>query len=73
MPKKRKLAPSRLNDYTLHLLKNRPRHITYAHIAEQTGLGRDWLQEYSRSRFDSPGVKQVETLYRYLTGHDLDV
>lgn len=50
---------------TKRLLKQRPKNITLALIAEETGLKDDWLQSLLYKDIDA-GVKKVETLYNYL-------
>lgn len=57
---------------TRQLLKERPRHITLALIAEETNLTSDWLETllYKKDKPDKifdPGVIKIETLYNYLS------
>ena len=53
---------------TLTLLKNRPPHITFPMIAEDTKLSTEWIKSFSKrgAKFDS-GSDRIVTLYNYLT------
>lgn len=57
---------------TKQLLKERPKNITLALIAEETGLTKDWLDMllYRKPKEDGreldPGIKRLEILYNYL-------
>ena len=57
---------------TRELLKNRPKHITLKLIAEETNLGKPWLdsllykKDVDEDQLFDPGVRKIETLYNYL-------
>lgn len=59
---------SELLEETFELLRNRPRHVTYAKIEKDTGISHHWINAMSRQTpaIEDPGVKRVETLNRYL-------
>jgi hypothetical protein len=57
---------SRLLRRTQRLLRNRPRTVTYEHIATETKLGVRWLQQFAGNKIEDPGVRKVETLYHFL-------
>ena len=55
-------------DETLRLLRHRPTALTYRQIAADTGLPIHWLHLLGKSNgVSDPGVRRVETLYRYLS------
>jgi hypothetical protein len=58
---------------TRELLANRPRPLTYAHIAGDTGLTVRWLEAFAGGKMDDPSCAKVETLYEVLAGKKLDV
>jgi hypothetical protein len=62
---------SDLLELTRELLINRQRNCTYRKIQRDTGLSEYWLALFANSREHDPGVRKVETLYRYLTGQAL--
>lgn len=62
-----------LRDRTRELLHNRNRTLTYKAIESDTGLNRKWLAKFSRGLAKNPGVVHVETLYVYLSKHELKV
>lgn len=57
---------------TRELLKNRPKHLTLKLIAEETNLGKPWLdsllykKDIDEDQLFDPGVRKIETLYNYL-------
>jgi hypothetical protein len=53
---------------TRRLLKERPKNITLALIAEETELTSDWLESLLYKDKIDPGVKRIELLYNYLSG-----
>jgi hypothetical protein len=64
-----------LRETTLILLRNRPRHLTYADIAEllQTkGLTKHWIQRFVNGRCENVNVDFVQAIYEYFKG-DLTV
>lgn len=68
-------SPS-LNDKTLELLRNRPRHVTYANIAEALAeicpqATEIWLQNYVAGRTTFPHADRVQAVYEYLSGNKL--
>ena len=56
-----------LLDKTLQLVRNRPRTMTYDHIASETGLKKAWLEAFAAGRIPDPGVRKVETLFAFLS------
>ena len=64
---------SKLVARTRVLLANRPRTVTYAHIATATGLKVRWLERFAVDDETDPACGKVETLYEFLTGSPLDV
>ncbi len=53
-------------EQTIKLLKERPKHITLALIAEETNLTLPWLESILYKEID-PGVSKIEELYNYLS------
>ena len=65
---------SKLAARTRVLLANRPRLVTYAHIAAETGLSPRWLERFASDRASGDfHCGKVERLYEYLSGKSLDV
>jgi hypothetical protein len=64
---------SELLNSTLHLVRNRPRHLTYKVISNDTGLPIQFLQDLMGSRIKSPGVTRIETLYNYFASAPLAI
>lgn len=60
---------TKLRDDTRAALLNRPRTLTFAMIADATGLTAHWLAAFAGGRIDNPGVVSVETLHTYLTNY----
>lgn len=58
--------PSIFLEQTKTLLRNRPKNLTLALIAEETELGEAWLETILYKKNFDPGVNKVETLYNYL-------
>lgn len=65
---------SKLAARTRVLLANRPRPVTYAHIATATGLSPRWLERFASDTASGDfHCGKVEKLYEFLTGKPLDV
>lgn len=58
---------------TRELLQNRPRTVSYAMIADDTGLTLRWIQEFATNTDADYGACRVEQLYIYLSGKQLAV
>lgn len=43
------------------------------HIAAETSLSYSWLVSFMLNRCGNPAVNRVETLYEFLSGHELEV
>lgn len=41
--------------------------LTRREIAEQTGLGKDWLDALALGSIHDPGVRKIEKLHRFLS------
>lgn len=63
--------PGKLMTKVQELLKNDER--TLPEIFRATGIPFYWLKSFSSGKYANPSVNRVETLYRYLTGKDLEV
>lgn len=68
-----KRFPSKLEDKARLLLCNAPRNITFVKIAKDTGLGVNWLSDFSMGQLKHPSAGRVETLYNYLSEKPLEV
>ena len=51
------------------------RHTTQTHadISEATGIPIAWINQFSVSRSQNPGVARVQRLYEYLSGKRLEL
>jgi hypothetical protein len=58
---------SKLHETTLKMLRDRPSTLSMREIAEETGLGYDWLRSLNSGRIPSPGILKIERLYEYLS------
>lgn len=68
MPRNKEKMRTSLRDVTLKMLRERPKHITYNKISEETGLTERWLQAFAHGKIVDPGVNETQTLYEYATG-----
>lgn len=55
-----------LHDETRRLLRERPKTLSLRQIAEDTGLGVEWIKKVLYEEDMDPGVNKVQTLYEYL-------
>ncbi len=62
-----------LLERTLFLVRNRPASLTLEQIAKDTTINHNWLKAFSMARYGNPRVKEVERLYVYLSGKQLDL
>jgi hypothetical protein len=62
---------SKLLKKTIELYENRPISITNEIISEKTGLGYPWICGFRNS--EEVGVVKIETLYKFLSGKELEV
>jgi hypothetical protein len=53
-------------DVVLDLLERRPRTMSTRKIAEEAGLGKDWIDKLSQGVIENPGALRLRTLYEYL-------
>lgn len=60
-------------DKTRAALLQRPRGLTLAQIAIESGLPLYWLQALARNVSDDPGVCKIETLFNYLSAKESNV
>lgn len=58
------MSDKTLLDSTLDMLRE---HKRYRQIAEDTGLGYEWLTKLAQGRIPDPGVKRIEALHAYLS------
>lgn len=58
---------------TLALLKERPKSVYLKDIAEASGVTLKWLEAFHAGRILNPGVINLEKLYNYLSGGNLNV
>ena len=58
---------------TLHLLRQRPRSVTYEKIEEATGLKASWLSMLASDDIKDPSVNSIQKLYEFLSGKKLNV
>lgn len=70
------MASVNLNDRTLELLRNRPRTLSYAKLAEamkdiHPAVTLSWIQQYAHGRYTFPPIDRVQALYEFLTGKPL--
>jgi hypothetical protein len=64
----------KLEEKTRDLWANRPRGVTYAIAAQETGLTARWIEHFAQNNGNGNySVTSVETLYVYLTGEPLNV
>lgn len=64
---------TRLRDKVLHIVRNRPVHMTLKKISEDTSLPLGWLKMFAQGKIDDPSCNRIETLYEYLCGEQLKV
>lgn len=57
--------------HTRELLKNRPRTLTLAQIAEDSGVSLGWLNAFSAGLYSEPSVVRVQKVFERLTGEKL--
>lgn len=72
------MAGSSLNERTLHLLRDRPRYLTYERLAQEIapacqGVTATWLFQYVNGRTAFPHVDRVQAVYEFLSGNKLFV
>lgn len=70
------MASVKLTDKTLELLRNRPRTMTYATIAEAMKetcpqITASWLHQYVNGRHRFPHTDRIQALYEFLAGKPL--
>jgi hypothetical protein len=68
---KHKVFPSAIQEKTLVLLSELPRHITLKEVANATGLSHAWLSDFSMQKLKHPSIGRVEALYNYLTNKNI--
>jgi hypothetical protein len=77
MADKVQIPRSRLYSRTLELLRERPKPLTLAKIASDTGLTETWLwsiaSQKTKNNDGSPQVDRVVVLYEYLTHRQLHI
>lgn len=61
------MAAETLFEATNRLLKNCPRHITFADIAAGSGLTASWISMFSRGQIPDPGVHKIQQLFDYMS------
>ena len=62
---------SSLCAHTLSMLQNRSVKLTYRKIAEDTKIAEGWLSMFGKGKISNPGIRQVQTLYEYLSKKQL--
>jgi len=68
-----------LNLRTLALLRDRPRHLTYAKLAQLMSNAScrpvtvHWIHSYQSNRLENPDVDRIQALYEILTDKCLNV
>ena len=51
---------------TYTLLKDKPKRLTFADIAEATGIEAAWIRSFSSGRILDPSVNRIEALNAFL-------
>jgi hypothetical protein len=64
---------TRLRDTTIALYNQRLKTSTRDEIAAASGLSRTWLLNFGRGSLPFPSVNNVECLYEYLTGRQIEL
>lgn len=59
-------------DKTLDLLQNRSVKLPFKKIAQDTGIGKRWLEMFAKDEIPNPGVNTIQTLYEYLSKKRLE-
>ena len=75
MPRKlvHTMTDSVLYKTTILLLENRPYCITYAELAEASGVSESWIKALGQGRMHDPSVVKVEKLYNALSAAPLEL
>ena len=60
-----------LSERARALLYNRPVHIGYKNIADETGLTYGWIQSFAKGEGKDYGANRVQKLYEFLTNKPL--
>jgi hypothetical protein len=50
---------------TMRRLQVRPKRMSFAQIAEETGLEADWIRHFANGRIPQPSVNRIEVLRNY--------
>ncbi len=58
---------STLCEHTLELLRSRSRLLTHKQIERDTKIPVGWLALFTTGKIHNPGVRQIQTLYEYLS------
>lgn len=62
-----------LLERTLTLVRNRPPSLTLEQIANDANLNHNWVKAFAMARYPNPRVREVERLYTYLSGKQLEL
>lgn len=68
-----KMVESVLFHTTFRLLEERPRTVTYADLATQSGVPEAWIKAFGQGRMRDPSVVRVEKLYNALSDEPLEL
>lgn len=63
----------KLRPRALELVRNRPPSMTLKQLAQEAGVNLDWLKSFSSNRMKTPTVDNVERVYTYLSGKELEL
>jgi uncharacterized protein YdbL (DUF1318 family) len=65
--------PSKIKDKVIELLNAAPRELTYAKIANDTGLSEQWIGQLAKRKIIHASSVRLEALYNYLSPVKLEV
>ena len=68
-----KCLNSSIYDRALELIQNRSVKLTISKIEEDTKIPRGWISMFAQGRITNPGIRQVQTLYEYLSKTKIEV
>jgi hypothetical protein len=57
---------SKLLARTKGLLEKKGRKLGFQRVADESGLGYEWIRQLYRGAIHDPGVRKVEALHNYL-------
>lgn len=51
---------------TLSLLRNAPRHISFAKMSTETGCSVSWISRLAAGKISDPSIRNIQSLFNYL-------